>query len=285
LCHAESIDLVHASDPWLTPYALAIGTQLGVPTIGHVRGPVPPETLRKYNLKKCTGVITVATRYQSNLRSAGVTQDRMAVIEDSVALDRFSPDLRSGNLFREEFSVGEKIAIGLVGRIEPFKKCLEWVEMVAECSHELPNAIFFIIGHASSERYAREVSNSIARHNLQRHVILTGRREDIPQALAGLDILVTLSGGSVMFEALAVGTPVLSIHERGQFSDHTIDGLTAKCYSGSCMKKAAMTLVAMALDSDFRAQLGSRAAAHAKARLSSPLMAKKTADFYRAILG
>jgi glycosyltransferase involved in cell wall biosynthesis len=45
-------------------------------------------------------------------------------------------------------------------------------------------------------------------------VAFTGARHDIEAVIASLDVLVTLSGGSVMLEAMASGVPVVTASDR-----------------------------------------------------------------------
>lgn len=100
-------------------------------------------------------------------------------------------------------------------------------------AHSLPHpwganwVAFFIIGEAHFKKYFERLKRFVKNRGLQEHVIFTGWREDIPAVLSSLDILVSFSGGSVMFEAMACGATIVSAgFTRREVSFHIQDGRT-----------------------------------------------------------
>lgn len=104
----------------------------------------------------------------------------------------------------------------MVGRIEPFKRQLEFLRAAERVIGTGREAGFFVVGAPNLywPRYARRVGTFPAAHGIDRQVVLTGPRTDIDRVIASLDVLVTLSGGSVMLEAMACGIPVVTASDR-----------------------------------------------------------------------
>ena len=103
--------------------------------------------------------------------------------------------------------------VGIVGRIEPFKRQKAFVEIAIKVVAKNKKVRFHIIGSAlgtpEHRTYEREVRQLIAKYGLQERVHFTGHRTDMPKAMQELDLLVTLSAGSVIAEAMAAGKPVV----------------------------------------------------------------------------
>jgi glycosyltransferase involved in cell wall biosynthesis len=101
--------------------------------------------------------------------------------------------------------------------------------------------------------------------------------------LSGLDLLVTLSGGSTMFEAMAMSTPVLSIRSDGRHSLHTRHGHTAWCVDGSDSEVAAEALAHLLDNNDLRQRLGHAAREWVVRNLSSATMVNRTERVYEML--
>jgi len=276
--------LIHACDIYKVRYALALARRLRCPTIAHVRGPVTPRDLTKHAVTRTDAVIAIASRYATAMQRAGLAANRLHVIDDAVDFDRFTPAARADSSFRREYNLHDTLAVGIVGRVEPFKKIREFAQLAQLTIQQNARAKFFVIGETADADYHRSVLHAIPDAHARQNLIFTGRRDDMPNVLAGLDVLVTLSGGSVMFEAQAVGTPVLSISHAGQFSDHTRHNETALCLHTTDMHAAADCLLQLLADPARRAALAACAQTHVQAQLSITAMVQKTVRVYDALL-
>jgi glycosyltransferase involved in cell wall biosynthesis len=289
------IDLVHTSDFWKTPYTLYIGRMLRIPTIVHVRGPLSLRDVAKHKLSRASGIIAIAQRYCDDLAAAGIPEDRIALIDDAVALDQFQPapaGENASNPFRRSYNVGSRLAVGLVGRIDRFKRIVEFLELIAAIEPAVRDkALYFIIGQPcdSNRRapndYMQVIQNNLERLGLKQSVVFTGRINDMAAALAGLDILVTLSGGSVMFEAMACGKPVLSIRTDDRHSVHTRHNHTAWCVTTDHAVPAANGLVELIENPHLRQRLGTAARDWVQQHLSTATLVDRTQAFYDRLLG
>ena len=209
----QGIGLIHTSDSWFNPYLFRVSQKLGIPSVSHVRTPIRPDQVKKYRFKDMSAIITISERFKPPLLQAGIPPEKIAFIHDAVDLDLFKDEPAAVNVLKRDFSTDGEVLVGIVGRIEPIKKQLEFLQAAELVLKSGRNVRFFLIGGIQSKSYFERVKGFIADRGLGGHVIHTGERNDMPEVLASLDILVTLSGGSIVFEAMACGKPVILVRK------------------------------------------------------------------------
>jgi glycosyltransferase involved in cell wall biosynthesis len=204
------IDIVHSSDLWQNYYALQIGKSLGVPTIAHVRNHIMPQRIHKYLINQFDKIIAISERIKDNLIKGGINPEKIEFIGDGVDLTEFQPSHNETNVLRRDFQLHDRL-IGLVGRIEPFKRQKDFMPIVAEVVKNRQDVSFLLIGDIlrKHDKYLRETIQVVRKYGIYNYVVWTDYRRDMPNVLNSLDILVTLSGGSVIMEARACGIPVI----------------------------------------------------------------------------
>ncbi|MCY2932293.1 MAG: glycosyltransferase, partial [Planctomycetota bacterium] len=218
LARSAGADVVHASDVWRSGYMHYLAGHLGVPSVQHIRGPLSARSIRKHEVGVSSAVIPIAGRYVADLQAAGVPTERIRQIDDAVDLEAFRPDAPGREELRRRLAADGCVLVGLVGRIERRKRVLEFLEMAAPLARRGGGVKFLLVGQPSHQEYSQAVREAIARLGLGEHVSLTGRWEDMPAMMAALDVVVTMSGGSVMFEAQACAKPLLSVRVDGRHS-------------------------------------------------------------------
>jgi glycosyltransferase involved in cell wall biosynthesis len=208
--------VLHAHDVWRAEYARFAAQRLGIPYVVHVRGPMTARDMAKHRLAHADHVIAIGQRYVDDLAAGGIDQTRITLIDDAVDTRRFSADTVDREYIARAHGITSRPVVGIVGRISAFKQVVPFLEMVALSLKDIPaSATFLIVGAWEDARYRRQVEHALDRLALRPRVHVIGRRphEAMPNLLASLDLLVTLSGGSTMYEAMAVGTAVLSVRE------------------------------------------------------------------------
>lgn len=210
LASKSHINLVHTSDLWLNYYAWRVGQLLNIPTISHVRNHLKPEHVHKHLFDKFGKIIAISNRIKKQLVSGGIPSEKIEVVYDGINLSQFNPNVEKSNVLRGDYSL-RKHLVGLIGRIEPFKRQKEFIQVIANVLKVRQDVSFLIIGDPAKNQsnYLREVHRAIEKYDIAEQIIFTGYRRDMPEVLNSLDILVTLSGGSVMMEAMACGKPVI----------------------------------------------------------------------------
>jgi len=286
---ARSIEpaCIHASDMWLGNYLNWLRRRLQVPTVVHVRGPVTWRGIWKHRLYAATGLISISPRITRVLRSARLHSDRIAQIEDAVDVDLFKP---SGTRLADLSGPPESeraINVGLVGRIEPAKRQLEFIRGALEVNRRFAGQVrFVLVGEVRNHDYGVRVSRLAQAGGLNGQLLLAGRRDDMPDVLNSLDVLVSLSGGSVMYEAMSCGLCVVSAgFTRPGESIHLRDGETGIVTPTADPVALAEILGNLIEHPDMRHRLGTAARAWAQQRLSHTAIVSRTVAFYDRLLG
>ena len=279
--------LIHASDMWLGNYLRWAQWRVQVPSIVHVRAPVRARDIRKHRLRPATGLISISPRITRMLTAAGVPAERMVQIEDAVDTERFRPGPSCPIVLDDSSSTGPIVKVGLVGRIEPAKRQLQYVQAAFAVLAEMPGQVrFFIIGETRDHDYRRRLQRLAEAHSVNGQLLFTGRRDDMPEVLNALDVLVSLSGGSVMYEAMSCGVCVLSAGFSGpRDAMHLRDGVTGRVISSQEPAALAAAVKHLACHPDERRRLGAAARRWAQERLSHVAMAARTIQFYDRLLG
>jgi glycosyltransferase involved in cell wall biosynthesis len=285
LARERCVDLVHASDVWKGDYAHHVAARLRVPRVIHVRGPISAHDVSKHHLTRAEAIVAIAERYHEDLVAMGVNPQKVEVIDDGVDIEYFRPGESMNNSFRRQFGLQGRVLIGMVGRIDMFKRVVEFLDVVAPLVRSMNGQVSVcVVGEPGPADYYHTVLRALERHKLTGRVILVGRWENTAEVLASLDILVTMSGGSVMFEAMASGKAVLSIRTDLRHSMHTRHGETALCVTTDLSEPATETLSRLIEDKSLRDRLGCSARTWVEQHLSVELMVERTQALYERLL-
>jgi lipopolysaccharide heptosyltransferase II len=144
-----------------------------------------------------------------------VPVDRVRLIPRGLDLDKFSPSSSPG--IKTNTGSGNEIVIGFIGRITPLKGHVHFIKAISKVVREIPRLKVLIVGDSpvGKNNYKEEVMLLVRRLGLRSYVDFLGAREDIPDILSKLDILVMASiapeaFGRVLIEAGAMGVPVVA---------------------------------------------------------------------------
>lgn len=279
----QNIEMVHCSYLWHSPYAMRVAENLSVPVVLHIRCPLSPSQIKKYKCGQADAVIAISRKIEKQLLSAAIPAEKVACVEDAVDTEwlKYCP---ARNL-RQENKITNSIVFGLVGRVCRQKRQMEFVYAAKKILEKGYDAYFIIIGEEACDSYTGMLRQYINEHGLTKRVLLAGRREDMPEILSSLDVLVSLSGGSVMFEAMACGRTVISAgFTQKEDAVHLRDGETGILLSTLEIETLASAMMRAADNSELRKLLGSNAENWVKSHLSVENMVKKTQQLYERLL-
>lgn len=286
--HAKScqVCLVHCSDLWLSGYMIWISKRLKIPSVLHVRTPICIADIHKHRCKEATAVIAISHRVKQNLLDAGIHTGKITQIDDAVDLNAFRFIEAEENVLRRDFSPVGGVLIGIVGRIEPSKQQLKFLQAAEQVLRDSKESVtFFIIGEDYCSSYVKRLKQLVNRNGLSKRVVFTGRRDDIPQVLDSLDILVSLSGGSVMFEAMSCGKVVVSAgFSSEENSVHIQNGKTGVLVSSTRSSDLVQALNRLIDAPEVRRRIGQEARKWAENNFCHIAMAKKTQQLYQRLL-
>jgi glycosyltransferase involved in cell wall biosynthesis len=122
--------------------------------------------------------------------------------------------------------------IGMIGRINPGKGQLFFLEMANKLATKYPQTHFVLVGDPfhGYEPILEQMMHMIRENGLEKRVSYLGFREDIPEIMAALDFFVLPSilpdsFPTVILEAMAAGKPVIATRSGGA-SEMVVDGET-----------------------------------------------------------
>lgn len=209
--------LLHAHDMSSLLYAATAGLVLGIPVVmtEHSRHYIEERLVRRLEKRLlCRGVRRLVEVSPELARASvcrdGIPSGKVVVIENGVDLERFAS--ADGRGVRSALGLGpEDLLVGMVGRLEEIKGPGVLLEAFASVAREVPNARLAFVGDGSLARALRERRESLG---LADRVEFLGARADIPEFMAGLDVLVlpSLSEGLpfALLEGMAAGRAVLA---------------------------------------------------------------------------
>ena len=298
LAKAHHTQLVHTSDSWLNPYVWYIRKHLKIPVVSNVRNVLTPTQVRKYRFDRMDSIIAISEQSKAPLVQAGIHSEKIDVILNCVDLSVFQP-APIGTMsecspvpsaVRAEFSQGRSTSpfiIGIVGRIEPFKRQKAFVEIANEVFAQCKNVRFHIIGAAldmpEHRTYQREVRELVAKYQLNEAICFAGHRTDMPRVMQELHLLITLSAGSVIAEAMASGKPVIGT-SIGSTSEMIVDDVTGWVMPAHPVEAIAARIVQLVKNPNRCAQMGCAARKQAVEAFGIQTHVQKVQNVYEKLL-
>ena len=169
------------------------------------------ETLDKIWLKKFDQIVTVSDLLTDEVLKRGVKKEKVSTIYNGIDLKRFNDDIAPSAL-RKHFGIPPQCkVIGMIGRLSQQKGHVYLLEMIPHIIKQYPETVFLIVGEGDLKTELIKKAEDL---QIQKNVLFTGSRDDIPDILNLLDIFVlpSLSEGlpMVMLEAMAAGKPVIA---------------------------------------------------------------------------
>lgn len=270
--------LVHCADVWLTPYAVNMARILGIPSIVHVRAPLAVHDICKFGCSLASEVISISPRTTSNLLNAGIVQSTITQIYDSVDTDFFCPEGQCASM------PSAVIRVGIVGRVEPAKRQEIFVRLANSIANKQKGVVFLIIGEIRDQLYHEKLFQYLSKGGISDKVCFLGERTDIADVLRGIDVLVSFSGGSVIYEAMACGCVVISAGFSTQAFSLIQHGVTGYLFPNINIEDIADHIIKMCSDKQLRNKISRNGYEWIQQHLSVQKMQDETYNVYAKAL-
>jgi glycosyltransferase involved in cell wall biosynthesis len=244
-------DILHTHssiDSWLFSMC---GKALGIPIVRsrHVSIPVknffPKNAVYSYFPNKIIASGETIRLMMANI--TGVKEEDTYSIPAGVDIKRFDFNI-SPKKFREEIQITpDQPLIGKIGVIRGWKGHDYFLDAATIILKKVPNAKFVIAGSGPG---FEEISRKVITKGLEKAVLMLGHREDIPDIIAALNILVLASIGGeatsqVIPQAFAMKTPVVGTRAGGipEVLGNEERGVIAEPKNGSDLAEKILSLL------------------------------------------
>jgi glycosyltransferase involved in cell wall biosynthesis len=233
-------DVVHANSI-RTGIVLGLGRLSPAATVVHVRDCLPPGPVTNATMRLIADTATVIvanSHYTARAVSAAVPGTHIEVVHNAVDLERWDPARINRAQARAALGgAGERpVLLGVVAQLSPWKGQDTAIEALRLLRDEGVDAQLLLIGSAKfvaratrydNEAYVASLRLRIVEAGLEDRVSWLGEREDVPELVRALDVLLLPSTeepfGRALIEAMALGVPVLAT-EVGGPSEIVTDG-------------------------------------------------------------
>lgn len=209
----------------------------------------------KYHLR-IDKIIAVSDGVKNVLVEDGVAAEKIAVVPDGVDARHFQC-CQKGRYLYQEFGIDEHApVIGNVAALAPHKHQQNLLAAAKIVLQEIPAAQFLVVGEGELKTELKELAKKLG---LEKNVLFTGFREDVPHILTILDLFVVssyLEGlGSSTLEAMAAELPVVATRTGG-IPEIVQDGVNGLLVSPRDSQALAAAMIALLRDKDKRKNMG-----------------------------
>jgi len=220
-------ELVHANSI-RAGIVLALASIRRTPTVVHVRDCLPTSRVSEATLRLLASTATTVlanSRYTAASVRAMAPRARLEVVHNAVDLERFDPQRIDRATARRRLAApdGGPPLLGVVAQISPWKGQETAIEALALLRAEDVDARLLLVGGAKfvsaatrydNEAYLARLRALVVDAGLEDRVVWLGEREDVPEIVRALDVLLLPSWeepfGRAVVEALALEVPVVA---------------------------------------------------------------------------
>ena len=264
----EQVSLVHSNTASVVPGALA-AQFAGKPHIWHIHEIIVyPRLLWRvtsWMLPRLSArVVAVSGPTRDHLVAGSALNLRKAiVIHNGIKLDRFERQAECGQIIRSEWGIQpNQPLVGMVGRISHWKGQEYFLRAASIVAKAHPEARFALVGGTfpGQEKLKDDLHALTRELNLERQVIISDYRKDVPALLAAFDIFVSPSTlpdpfPTVVLEAMAASKPVVA-NAHGGCTEMVVDGETGLLATPGQVEKMAEAICFLIEHPQERARMG-----------------------------
>ena len=278
-------EVLHAHDPMavsLAAMALQIGKPADRPLVvasRRVDFHLKQHAFSKWKYRHVDAFITASALIASVLERDGISRSRIEIVHDGVniALIDRQPTVDA----RGEFWLPHGApVIGNVAALAPHKGQRHLIAAAARVVRAIPDARFLIIGDGELRD---TLDHQIRKLGLERHVLLTGFREDVLGLIKSFDLFVMSSVteglGSVILEAMACARAVVGT-TAGGIPEAVVDGTTGLLVPPHDEPALAAAIERLLRDPDLRYQYGRAGRAVVEQSFGVDTLVQRTAEVY-----
>ena len=232
--------------------------------------------LDRVALRNYSAVVAVSEPVKQRLAKAGVNSERLFKISNGIDLHPFR---RAMPILPEELQTESAQIVGIVGRLSPEKGIDLFLRAAGRVLADQPNTKFIVVGDGPDQDQLCRLTREL---RLEGKVCFLGRRSDMPEILASLDVLVLSSRFEGMpmtvLEGMASSRAIIATAV-GEVPSVVHDGVTGLLIPPEDVDALHKALTRLLRNPSERECLGERG----KAFVEKCFSAKQMADEYLAV--
>jgi len=191
------------------------------------------------------------------IRYAKIQPDKIVTIHNGVDLHRFQNQEEPAKQVRKKLQIKEDAPlVTIVGRLAKQKDHGTFLSAAAKIADTLPNVRFLVVGDGPM---LQDLEKQIVKLKLERYVIFTGPRRDVPAIMTASNLIVLSSlwegMPNVILEGMAASRPIVAtaVHGTKRIVDDGITGLLVPPRNPDYLAQACIKVLK---DNDLSARLG-----------------------------
>jgi glycosyltransferase involved in cell wall biosynthesis len=248
----------------------------------------------KWALRNADALVAVSEFVRSSLVQAGHPDERAYAVRNCLDLSDPIWNRTDDNSIRRKLGIPDGVpCLGIVSRIFFWKGHDDLLDALVIVRKEFPEVRAIVVGeddrsaHPGRTSYTRELQTKARSLNLEKNVVFTGFRLDVPRVMAGLDIFVMPSWeepfGLAYLEAMAMEKPVIAWASGGAL-EVIKDGETGLLVSARSVPALAEAILQLLRDPLLRRRLGRAGRRRVQDVFSPALMCRDMLAVYQATL-
>lgn len=198
-----------SSDSWVAGIAAKMAAcKPKIIRTRHISAPLPTSFSTRFIYEVIPdAVMTTGEEIRANMIQVnGFTADKIFSVPTGIDLERFHPETVAPAFRPPGF------AVGMVGVLRSWKGHAYFLEAIPEMLRNIPDACFYIAGDGPQKRHLDEAVQKLPYRD---RIIFLGHREDIPNVMAAMDVIVHPSYANegvpqTLLQALAMGKAVVA---------------------------------------------------------------------------
>jgi glycosyltransferase involved in cell wall biosynthesis len=235
----EKINLVHTNSMLAHIYGAIAAKLAGIPCIWHMQDIVDQKMVVGLARRAVVFLgrilpkkIVVVSKAVGQMFE-GKSVQKVQIVYNGTDINKFSTEI-DGSGIRKEFKIADdEFAVGIVGRLVIWKGQGAFLKAASIILSKIPNTKFLIIGETTfgDKKYKDDLYKLTCELGIESKVIFLGYRDDVPNIIRAMDILVHASlkpepFGLVIIEGMASGIPVVASNQGGtlEIIEHGKDG-------------------------------------------------------------
>jgi len=230
-------------------------------------------------------IISVTDGLRTQMIKDGLPEDLIEVIPNSIDLDFYSPASTDRHAARKELGLdNSSFVVGTAGALAKEKRLDLFLDMAGEMLKAGIKARFVLVGEGYLEQELREQAR---RMGIEKAVVFTGYRSDLPMVLSAMDAFVlsseTETTSVVVVEAMAMGKPVV-VMEAGDVAEAFTDGVSGYLVPAGDTGRMTKALIGLAQDPGKAETMGKAGMKEAREKYGRDEALKRVVNIYERVL-